>query len=131
MNPKYKYLYIGSSLLLLFGAAMGLMRLLIFDLVYLIGGLGYMLYFLLAPKGMQLELRTSRLVKMNLWASLLFVISAGARMGLLDRYGAGLWILFLALGLVFMLYANLVGLYSSSSNSRPAKSRRKHGKKNK
>lgn len=126
MISKYKYLYLGSSLLLILGAALALTRMLVFDLVYLAGAFGYMLYFLLAFRGEVLPLRTSRLVKMNLLASLLFLISAVARLGYLDAYGAGLWILFFALGLVFMIYANIIGLYGSSGQERAPKSNKKH-----
>lgn len=131
MKTKYKYLYIVSSLLLILGAALGLMGSIILDLVYLTGALGYMLYFLLEPRGQQLDLRTSRLVKMNLLASLLFVLSAVARLGLLDSYGQGLWILCFALGLVFMIYANIIGIYSPRNKSHEKQVNKKHGKKTK
>lgn len=118
--------------MLIVGAALGIMRMLIFDVVYLLGGLGYMLYFLLAFRGEKLPLRTNRLVKMSLLASLLFVISAVARLGYLDAYGAGLWILFFALGLIFMVYANIIGLYAPSDKSTSRQqSQKKHDKKNK
>ncbi|MDO4707400.1 MAG: hypothetical protein Q4A61_03120 [Porphyromonadaceae bacterium] len=131
MNIKHRYLYLGSSLLLIFGAALGLMESLVFDLLYLLGGLGYMLYFLLAPRGQQLDLRTSRLVKMSLLASLLFILSAVARLGYLRAYGQGLWILFFVLGLVFMIYANFIGLYMSRGKNKGHQSKKQHDKKNK
>lgn len=117
MNPKYRYLYIVSALMLLSGAALGMVRHIIFDVIYLLGAVGHGIYFIVAadPKA---ELRTKRLVRMNVFASLLFALSGLARLGLLDTYGQQLWVLFLLLGLIFMLYANLVGLWSQDNKKK-------------
>lgn len=129
MKPQYQYLYLMSSLMLISGAALALTGHIVFDIVYLLGGLGYLLYFLIAPERQQ-SLRTSRLVKMSLLASVLFIISAVARFGYLDAYGQQLWILFFALGLIFMLYANIIGLYTKDKSGTKY-NKTKHGKKSK
>lgn len=112
MNRQYKYLYIVSSLMLVFGAALGIVQHIAYDYIYLLGAVGYGLYFLLA-QDKDAPLRERRLVRMNVFASLLFIISAVFRLGYLPAsYGQQLWVLFMLLGLVFMLYANLVFVWS-------------------
>ena len=44
MQLKYKYLYIVSVLLLLSGAALALTEQLLFDILYVLGAVGYGLY---------------------------------------------------------------------------------------
>lgn len=106
-DKGYQYLYIISSLMLVSGAALGIVGHIIFDLIYLFGGVGYGLYFLLLPE-VGRSIRRRRLVRMNVFAALLFVLSAASRMGLLDRYGSQLWVVALLLGLIFMIYANII-----------------------
>lgn len=115
--------------MLILGAGMGLMGHWVFDAIYLLGGIGYGLYFLLASRRNQ-SVREQRLSRMNVFASLLFIISAVARLGYLDAYGQGLWILFFALGLIFMLYANVVGLYIKD-NKDAKYNNKKYAKKSK
>ncbi|MDO4692308.1 MAG: hypothetical protein Q4A64_05495 [Porphyromonadaceae bacterium] len=110
MKPEYKYLYIVSALMLITGAALGIVHHIVFDAIYLLGAIGYGLYFILAADS-NADIRTKRLVRMNVFASVLFVVSALARFGLLDAYGQQLWILFLVLGLVFMLYTNAISMF--------------------
>lgn len=120
MKPEYKYLYIVSALMLLTGAALGMMHHIVFDAVYLLGALGYGLYFIVASDS-KANIRTKRLVRMNVFASVLFVISALARFGLLDAYGQQLWILFLLLGLVFMLYTNAISIFRGKNDKKNKK----------
>ena len=49
MDKKYKYLYIVSVLMLLSGAALAMTRHTAFDVLYTLGGVGYTLYYILAP----------------------------------------------------------------------------------
>lgn len=107
MKQQYKYLYIVSTLMILSGAALGMVEHLAFHLIYLLGGAGYLLYYLIAPEE-HLPLRERRLIQMNAFAGLLFVVSGVARLGVFDAWGAKLWILFLLLAVIFMIYANLV-----------------------
>ncbi len=104
---RYRYLYIASTLLLLIGAATGIAQSLAMDIVYLVGALGYGLYYVLVPTD-GLELRMRRLVRMNVFAALLFILSAVARLGVLDAYGSQLWVVCLLLGLIFMVYASVI-----------------------
>lgn len=110
-----KYLYIISGLLLVVGAALGITEHFVAHIVYLLGGAGYGLYYLLYSR-QATELRTKRLVQMNIFASSMFVFSAAARLGALDRYGSQLWIVLLLLGLIFMIYANVVIGHTSRSD---------------
>lgn len=113
MQEKYKYLYIVSALMLLSGAMLGIVGHIVFHIIYLIGGIGYLIYYLVAPTD-GLSIRDKRLVRMNSFAGLLFVVSGIARFGVFDAWGQQLWILFLTLGVVFMLYANIVLGHSKS-----------------
>lgn len=107
MQEQYKYLYIVSALMLISGAMLGIVGNIIFHIIYLLGAVGYLTYYIIAPsKG--IGIREKRLVRMNAFAGLLFIVSAIARFRVLDAWGQKLWILFLTLGVVFMLYANVV-----------------------
>lgn len=106
MDP-YRYIYIISSLLLLIGAASGMAESLVMDMVYLSGALGFGVYYLLAPTR-RMSLRMRRLVRMNIFASLLFTLSAIVRMGWFERVGRQLWIVALLMGLIFMIYASVI-----------------------
>lgn len=107
MNSKYKYLYIVSLLLLLSGAALALTANRFFDILYLLGALGYSIYHLIALEpGAPIILR--RVARMGVFSGILFLLSAVARFGLFDSYGKNAWLLFLALGLVYMIYGNVL-----------------------
>lgn len=107
MNPKtLQIVYILSAIALVVGAALGILKHPLVDSLYLAGALGYSMHYLLYPT-VGKPLRERRLVKMNVFTSLLFVGSALARWGLFDRYGQQLWVVLLALGLIFMVYAHL------------------------
>lgn len=107
MDSKYKYLYILSLLLLLSGAALAITGHRLFDLLYLAGALGYGAYYLLAPEsGAERVIR--RVARMGVFSSILFTLSGVARFGLFDAYGQNAWVVFLALGLVYMIYGNVL-----------------------
>lgn len=93
--------------MLIIGAALGITEHFVYNYVYLLGGVGYGLYYLIISQ-QATELRTKRLVRMNIFASAMFVLSAATRLGALDRYGSQLWIVLLLLGLIFMIYANVI-----------------------
>ena len=111
MDRKYKYLYIVSVLMLLTGAALAMTHHIIFNIIYTLGALGYTLYYALAPLKEQPRL-IRRVARMGVFSGLLFLLSAIARFGLFDAYGQNAWLLFLALGLVYMCYGNVL-LYLS------------------
>lgn len=98
--------------MLVVGAGLGLLESRILDVVYLIGAVGYILYWF-TQTGQTETLRLRRLARMNILAGVLFALSAVARMGLLDRYGAQLWVLAMTIGVIFMLYAHLVALFGT------------------
>ena len=107
MQVKYKYLYIVSVLLIISGAALALTEHRLFDVLYGLGAVGYALYYVLA-----LERDASRLLRrvarMGVFSGLLFLLSAVARFGVFDSFGRGAWLVFLALGLVYMIYGNVL-----------------------
>ena len=104
MQVKYKYLYIVSVLLIISGAALALTEHRLFDVLYGLGAVGYGLYYVLAP-----ERDASRLLRrMGVFSGLLFLLSAVARFGVFDSFGRGAWLVFLALGLVYMIYGNVL-----------------------
>lgn len=107
MNSKYKYLYIVSLLLILSGAAFALTAHRLFDVLYALGALGYGAYYLLAlePDAPKIFRRVAR---MGVFSGILFLLSAVARFGVFDAYGQNAWLLFLALGLVYMIYGNVL-----------------------
>ena len=105
MQLKYKYLYIVSVLLLLSGAA--LTEQLLFDILYALGAVGYGLYYVLAPERDASPL-LRRVARMGVFSGLLFLLSAAARFGLFDGFGRGAWLVFLALGLLYMIYGNVL-----------------------
>ena len=103
MQVKYKYLYIVSVLLIISGAALALTEHRLFDVLYGLGAVGYGLYYVLAP-----EQDASRVARMGVFSGLLFLLSAVARFGVFDSFGRGAWLVFLALGLVYMIYGNVL-----------------------
>ncbi len=106
-RQRYKYPFVVSCLMLVSGAALGIVRHLAFDFIFILGGVGYGLYYMLMPtEGLDLRLR--RLVRMNVFASLLFILSGVARLGLFDSYGHQLWVVFLLMGVIFMAYASII-----------------------
>ncbi len=107
MQLKYKYLYIVSVLLLLSGAALALTEQLLFDILYALGSVGYGLYYVLAPERDASPL-LRRVARMGVFSGLLFLLSAAARFGLFDAFGRGAWLVFLALGLLYMIYGNVL-----------------------
>lgn len=107
MNSKYKYLYIVSVLLLLSGAALALTKHLLFDILFLAGALGYGLYYLLAPEASAPKI-IRRVARLGVFSSILFVLAGVARFGLFDGYGQNAWLVFLSLGLVYMIYGNIL-----------------------
>ena len=110
MDKKYKYLYIVSVLMLLTGAALAMTRHIVhivFDIIYTLGALGYTLYYVLAPLKERSHL-IRRVTRMGAFSGLLFLLSAIARFGVFDAYGRNAWLLFLALGLVYMCYGNVL-----------------------
>lgn len=107
MDSKYKYLYIVSLLLLLSGAALALTKHLLFDLIYSAGALGYGAYHLLAPQADAPKI-IRRVARMGVFSGILFALSAVARFGIFDAYGQNAWVVFLALGLVYMIYGNIL-----------------------
>lgn len=102
-----KYLYIIASLMLLSGAALGLYGHIVFDALYLLGAVLYLVYHLLGMRT-QGTLRQRRAWNMQIFASLCFVVSAIFRLGFFASYVQGGWVLSLTIGVVFMLYANVV-----------------------
>lgn len=107
MDSKYKYLYIVSLLLLLSGAALALTGHLLFDSLYTAGALGYGLYYVLAPEPSAPKV-IRRVARMGVFSGILFLLSAVARFGVFDAYGQNAWVVFLALGLVYMIYGNIL-----------------------
>lgn len=107
MDRKYKYLYIISLLLLLSGAALALTQHLLFDILYTVGALGYGLYYLLAPEPNAPKI-IRRVARMGVFSGILFVLSGVARFGIFDAYGQNAWVVFLALGLIYMIYGNIL-----------------------
>ena len=89
MNKQYKYLYIVSVLLLLSGAALAVID------------------HLLTPTD-ELTGTLRRAVRMGVFSGLLFLISAAARFDTFASFGQGLWLVFLALGLIYMIYGNVL-----------------------
>ena len=79
MNKKYKYLYIVSVLMLLSGAALAMTRHTAFDVLYTLGGVGYTLYYILAPLRDQPRL-VRRVARMGVFSGLLFTLSGVARL---------------------------------------------------
>lgn len=116
MDKKYKYLYIVSVLMLLTGAALAMTRHIVFDIIYTLGALGYTLYYVLAPLKERSHL-IRRVTRMGAFSGLLFLLSAIARFGVFDAYGRNAWLLFLALGLVYMCHGNVL-LYFSERKSK-------------
>ena len=45
---------------------------------------------------------------MGVFSGLLFLLSAVARFGVFDSFGRGAWLVFLALGVVYMIYGNVL-----------------------
>ena len=45
---------------------------------------------------------------MGVFSGLLFLISAAARFDTFASFGQGLWLVFLALGLIYMIYGNVL-----------------------
>jgi len=107
MNKQYKYLYIVSVLLLLSGAALAVIDHPVFDIIYGLGAFGYTAYYLLTPTD-ELTGTLRRAVRMGVFSGLLFLLSAVARFGVFDSFGRGAWLVFLALGLVYMIYGNVL-----------------------
>ena len=101
MQVKYKYLYIVSVLLIISGAALALTEHRLFDVLYGLGAVGYGLYYVLAPERDASRL-LRRVARMGVFSGLLFLLSAVA------RFGRGAWLVFLALGLVYMIYGNVL-----------------------
>lgn len=107
MNKQYKYLYIVSVLLLLSGAALAVIDHPVFDIIYGLGAFGYTAYYLLTPTD-ELSGTLRRAVRMGVFSGLLFLISAVARFDTFATFGQGLWLVFLALGLIYMIYGNVL-----------------------
>ena len=107
MDKKYKYLYVVSVLMLLSGAALALTDHVIFDLIYALGAVGYLLYFLLAPER-EASSALKRYARMGVFSGFLFVLSAAARFGLFDSFGANLWVFALLLALLYMIYGTVL-----------------------
>ncbi len=107
MNKQYKYLYIVSVLLLLSGAALAVIDHSVFDIIYGLGAFGYTAYYLLTPTD-ELTGTLRRAVRMGVFSGLLFLISAVARFDTFATFGQGLWLVFLALGLIYMIYGNVL-----------------------
>ena len=116
MDKKYKYLYIVSVLMLLSGAALAMTRHTAFDVLYILGGVGYTLYYILAPLRDQPRL-VRRVARMGVFSGLLFTLSGVACFGLFDAYGQNAWLVFLVLGLVYMCYGNIL-LYIGDKKSK-------------
>lgn len=116
MDKKYKYLYIVSVLILLTGAALAMAHHVAFDVLYTLGGVGYTLYYVLAPMKDQPRL-VRRVARMGVFSGLLFTLSGVARFGLFDAYGQNAWLVFLVLGLVYMCYGNIL-LYIGDKKSK-------------
>lgn len=112
MDKFLNILYFISCVLLIIGGALGITHRIEADLTFLLGAIGYGSYYALLPSS-DGELRQKRLVRMNIFASILFIVSAIARFGFLDRYGQQLWVFFLLLGLIFMVYANVTTGYTT------------------
>jgi len=107
MQVKYKYLYIVSVLLIISGAALALTEHRLFDVLYGLGAIGYGLYYVLAPERDASRL-LRRVARMGVFSGLLFLISAAARFDTFATFGQGLWLVFLALGLIYMIYGNVL-----------------------
>ncbi|KGN98511.1 hypothetical protein HR11_08205 [Porphyromonas macacae] len=104
---RYRFtdiLYICSGLLLIIGAFSGFIRELWVNIVFALGAAGYLLSFMLTPPKNK-DLRSRRLHRMGFLSGLLFGISAAYRFIGREQQE---WLLFFALGLVFMIYANLL-----------------------
>lgn len=106
-----------SCLLLVAGAALGYSPAWWAKLLLAIGAAGYLLTFMLvSPLG--LDMRTRRLYRMNFLAGLLFGVSAYFRyMG----RGQMEWLLFFAIGLVFMIYASIFLMRRQNKNQTDGK----------
>ncbi len=105
---KWQWLYFLGASLTILGALPIFQDSQALNIVYASGVFGYTLYYLICDWGLKLGLFEQRIIRLNRFASVLLVVSALARFGLLDQYGQNLWIFFLGLALVFILYANIL-----------------------
>lgn len=102
------YMYYMASILILFGAGIGgVIDNILFDVVFLIGALMYFFCYLLKPKEKD-NVRLKRIENMNVFAGILFTISSVLKMGWIPSLGKGLWVLFFALAVVFVIYAFII-----------------------
>lgn len=102
--------YYASTILLIIGAALGIKHRLGVDIIYMIGGVGYTLTYMFAPVT-DLSVRERRLIRMNIFAGLLFMTSGVFRF--LGR-GQAEWVLFFALAMVFMIYGSVALMITES-----------------
>ncbi len=110
-SNKYQWLYISGALLTILGALPIWVIWEELKYVFAIGVAAYTLYYLICESGLKLSLLEKRMIRLNRLASVLLIVSAVARFGLLDKYGQNLWIFFLGLALIFILYANALLLF--------------------
>ncbi len=107
-KDKLQWLYMLASLMIIIGALPFFGTSLVIKAIYAIGVAGYALYYFIYDFGQEASLLERRIVRLNRFASVLLLVSAVARFGLLDRYGQNLWVFFLGLALAFILYANIL-----------------------
>lgn len=101
------YMYYMASIFILFGVGIGgVIDHVLFDVAFLVGALMYLFCYLLKPKDDD-NIRLKRLENMNVFAGMLFTISSVLKMGWIPSF-KGLWILFFALAVVFVVYAFVI-----------------------
>ena len=112
MNPQQirEISYRVGSLLLIFGAASRLVRFVPGDYLYALGAVLYLLSYALTPVA-DLDTRTRRLYRMNVLSGAFFVVSAI----LVFVRADSLWLLFFAIGVIYMIYASMLLLFKKGS----------------
>ncbi len=107
-KAKHQWLYMLGASLTILGALPIIQGSEVLIYIYALGVFAYTLYYLICDWGIKLDVFEQRIIRLNRFASVLLLVSAVARFGLLDNYGQNLWIFFLGLALVFILYANIL-----------------------
>lgn len=106
MKKVTDLLYMCSCLLLLIGAALAFRATLWVNVLFAVGAAGYLLSYMLSPRPTgDNQLRKRRLHRMGFLSALLFGISATYRF---IGHGQQEWLLFFAVGMVFMIYSNVL-----------------------
>lgn len=101
-----KYLYPIACLLLIAGLLLGISEHKVYSYLFLLGGVLFTICAILMPIADSLRLR--RLRNMHVFSGVCFILSAALRLGLYPRLGQNVWVLLLAVGVIFMVYSQTV-----------------------